>query len=248
MIPVFIGWDAREEEAADVCRFSLLRRASVPVHVQFLKQAALRQIGLYRRESQISAGQRVDRIDGRPFSTDFAFTRFLVPALCQYEGWALFVDADFLFLGDIAELLAQRDQRYAVMVCQQTHVPLESRKMDGCEQLPYERKNWSSLILFNCAHEATRRLTPGAVNGEPGSWLHSLRWLPDRLIGALPPQWNWIDGTTSGEPKAVHYTAGGPWFTGCEAVRFAGEWQWHRAEMQRQRPPELPAGHGVRAA
>src|SRR4029079_15310290 len=100
MIPVFIGWDPREAIAADVCRFSLLRRSSVPLHVQYLRQPALREIGLYRRERELRDGQGIDRIDGRPFSTEFAFTRFLVPALCQFEGWALFVDGDFLFLAD----------------------------------------------------------------------------------------------------------------------------------------------------
>ena len=235
MLPVFIGWDPREAVAAEVCRFSLLRRASVPLHVQFLKQVALREIGLYRREWDMRDGQMVDRIDGKPFSTEFSFTRFLVPALCQYDGWALFVDGDFLFLDDVAELLGRRDERFAVMVCKQAHQPTQTTKMDGCAQQSYPRKNWSSLILFNCGHEATRRLIPGAVNGEPGDWLHGLRWLPDRLIGDLPPAWNWIEGVTAGEPKAVHFTAGGPWFAGCEAVRFAGEWQWHRSEAERQR-------------
>jgi hypothetical protein len=234
MLPVFIGWDSREAVAADVCRFSLLRRASVPLHVRFLKQAPLREIGLYRRECDKRGGQMVDRIDGKPFSTEFSFTRFLVPALCQYDGWALFVDGDFLFLDDVAELFDRRDERFAVMVCKQAHDPVHATKMDGCVQQAYPRKNWSSLMLLNCSHEATRRLTPGAVNGEPGAWLHGLRWLPDRLIGELPPAWNWIEGVTRGEPKAVHFTAGGPWFAGCEAVRFAGEWQWHRAEADRQ--------------
>ena len=248
MIPVFIGWDPREAIAADVCRFSLLRRSSVPLHVQYLRQPALREIGLYRREWELRDGQRIDRIDGRPFSTEFAFTRFLVPALCQFEGWALFVDGDFLFLADVAELLALRDQHYAAMVCQQVHVPLAHAKMDGCAQHAYARKNWSSLMLLNCGHEATRRLTPGAVNAEPGAWLHGLRWLPDRLIGSLPPQWNWIDGVTPGEPKAVHYTAGGPWFAGHEAVRFAGEWCWHRNELARQRAGDAMPDALARAA
>jgi hypothetical protein len=119
------------------------------------------------------------------------------------------------------------------MVCQQTHAPAAGSKMDDCAQQAYPRKNWSSLMLINCGHEATRRLTPQAVNHEPGAWLHGLRWLPDRLIGSLPPQWNWIDGVTAGAPKAVHFTEGGPWFEGRGDVRFAELWLWHRDAAER---------------
>lgn len=233
-LPIHIGWDAREAIAADVCRFSLLRRSTIPLHVRYLKLDGLRNARLYSRESWQNGGQRFDVIDEKPFSTDFSFSRFLVPALCQYDGWALAVDCDFLFLADIAELFALRDDRYAVMVCKQDHQPIETTKMDNQIQTAYPRKNWSSLMLFNCAHEATRGLTPFDVNNRPGSYLHRLEWCPDEAIGALPPQWNFIDGTTAGEPKAVHYSAGGPWFDGYRDVRFAGEWFWTRDEMQRR--------------
>lgn len=232
-LPVMIGWDPREEAAADVCRYSLLRRSSIPLYVRFLKLETLRAAGLYSRESYQRDGQRYDVIDEKPFSTEFSFSRFLVPALCGYEGWACFMDCDFLWLADIAELYALRDDRYAVMVCQQNHQPTEAQKMDGCIQQAYPRKNWSSLMLFNAGHPSNRDLTPMDVNVRPGSWLHQFAWLKDEEIGALPPAFNWIAGTTSGEPKAIHYTHGGPWMAGHEAVRFAGEWCWHRDTMLR---------------
>jgi hypothetical protein len=84
--------------------------------------------------------------------------------------------------------------------------------MDGQLQQKYFRKNWSSFMLFNCGHPSTKLLTVDSVNNEPGSWLHAFGWCPDDELGSLKPQWNWIDGTTEGEPLAVHYTLGGPWF------------------------------------
>jgi hypothetical protein len=229
-LPVFIGFDPREEIAFDVCRFSLLRRASVPLHVQALHRAELQACGLYRRRVRYREdGHPVDAIDGRPFSTEFSFTRFLVPALCGYEGWALFVDCDFLFLADVAELCRHMDEDKAVMVCRQAHAPDERVKMDGCAQSRYRRKNWSSFMLLNCGHAAMRRLTVAAVNERPGSWLHGFEWLRDEEIGDLPHAWNWIAGTTAGAPKAVHYTAGGPWFPACTEVAFAREWRDEQA-------------------
>lgn len=222
---VLIGYDPREDEAYQVCRASLLRHSSVPLHVQGLHLPALREAGLYRRPWRMENGQRYDEIDGRPFSTDFSFSRFLVPALCQYEDWALFVDCDFLFMADVAELAAYMDPAKAVVVCQQRHEPAAGVKMDAQIQTRYRRKNWSSFMLFNNGHPATRRLTVDAVNREPGSWLHQFDWLRDAEIGDMPAQWNFIEGTTEGTPKAVHYTEGGPWMAGYEDVAYAREWK-----------------------
>lgn len=230
-LPVMIGYDPREHEAFEVCRASLLRRSTIPLHVRALRLPALVEAGLYRRPWRMEGGQRFDLIDGKPFSTDFSFSRFLVPALCQYEGWAVFVDCDFAFLADVAELLPFMDESKAVVVCKQAHVPPDAVKMDGQIQTRYRRKNWSSLMLMNCGHPATRRLTVEAVNNEPGSWLHQFDWLRDADIGAMPVEWNWIDGVTPGAPKAVHYTEGGPWFSTHKDVPYAREWMVERAAM-----------------
>lgn len=225
-LPVFIGYDQREHEAYNVCRYSLMRHSNIPLHVQSLNQKNLRWNKLYWREfSTTESGQKIDARDGKPFSTEFSFTRFLVPALCQYEGWAMFVDCDFLFVADVGELVSLLDPAKAVMVCQQTHEPKEAEKMDGQEQTRYQRKNWSSFMLFNCGHASVRNLTVDAVNNEPGSWLHQFQWLRDEEIGALPPQWNWIENVTEGEPKAIHYTLGGPWFEHYKNVAFADKWE-----------------------
>jgi hypothetical protein len=213
---VFVGWDSREDIAFQVCRSSLERQASRPVAVVPLKQAELRARGLYWRP--------VDPLA----STEFTYTRFLVPTLAGFAGWALFCDCDFLWLGDVAELFALADERYAVMCVQHDHRPPETSKMDGRVQTVYPRKNWSSLVLYNCGHPANRALTAEVVNREPGSFLHQFRWLSDALIGPVPKTWNWLEGwdakPAAAMPQVIHYTRGGPWFDNWRHVDYADLW------------------------
>lgn len=213
-VPVFIGYDSREDEAYQVCVASLERRAATPTHVVKLDGVAARLAGLYDRPFDIEDGQRIDGSDGKPFSTEFSFARFLVPSLSLYQGWALFCDCDFLFLDDISRLWALRDDSKAVMVVKHRHEPREAVKMDGCVQAAYTRKNWSSLVLWNCGHPANTRLRLFEVNRRTGSWLHGFRWLDDDQIGELPVEWNWLSGVSAPikNPSAVHFTLGGPWF------------------------------------
>ncbi len=213
---VFVGWDSREDIAYQVCRHSLHRNASIPVEITPLRQPALREQGLYWRPEDPLA------------STEFTYTRFLVPALCRYQGWALFCDCDFLWLGDIAELVALIDDRYAVMCVHHDHRPPEATKMDGKKQTVYPRKNWSSLVLYNCGHPANQALTPEVANTESGAFLHRFQWLEDDLIGAVGETWNWLEGwcakPADGPPKVVHYTRGGPWFVEWQDVDYADLW------------------------
>jgi hypothetical protein len=227
VLRVFIGYDGRNDDAYRVCRRSLVDRSSKAVHVTPLRIQALEHMGLYRRTWHTSDGQFVDDRDGRPFSTEFSFTRFLVPALCQWEGWALFCDGDFLWRADSAELFALADPTHALMVVKHNHAPEEARKMRGQLQTRYHRKNWSSLMLFNAGHPANRYLTPFRVNVAPGQWLHALSWLQDGEIGALPEAWNWLEGHSPPEvtPKAVHFTRGTPNMPGYGAVAHADEWR-----------------------
>lgn len=213
---VFVGWDSREDIAYQVCRHSLLRHATAPVAVTPLRQPDLRAAGLYERAADPLA------------ATEFTYTRFLVPHLAGYRGWALYCDCDFLWLADVAELVAMADERYGAMCVHHDHRPSETVKMDGRTQTLYPRKNWSSLILYNCAHPATRRLTPEVVNRETGAYLHRFQWLADAQIGALPETWNWLEGwnakPASGYPNAIHYTRGGPWFEKWRQVEYADLW------------------------
>lgn len=211
---IFIGYDKREDAAYQVCQSSIRRHASGPVEISPITIEEMRRRGLFTRGFEPLA------------STDFAFTRFLVPKLMEYEGWALFCDCDFLFRADVAELFAMADDRYAVMCVQHDQVPRETKKMDGKKQVAYPRKNWSSLVLWNCGHPANLKCDAELVNSETGAFLHRFGWLEDELIGALPLAWNYLSGYTSDwvVPKAVHYTLGGPWFEDYQHVPYAKEW------------------------
>lgn len=226
-LPFYIGWDAREDRAYRVAEASLRQHSTIPLTVTPLRLAALRQQGLYWRQAIVdNTGQRVDRHDGQPFSTDFAFSRFLVPQLQNYQGWAVFCDCDFLFRCDVADLLDYCANRYAVVVVKHQHQPLETSKMDNQVQTAYPRKNWSSFILWNCAHPAHQALTLHAVNTWSGRQLHSFSWVPDKAIGSLPVAWNWLEGSSDSHinPHAVHFTRGGPWFPDYQNVAYAAEW------------------------
>ena len=233
MLKVFVGWDPDEVAAYQVCVASLAGRSSLRLEVQPLLQPHLRALGLYWRPQERRGGQLWDSISGAPMATDFALTRFLVPHLAGYGGWALFCDCDFLWRADLAELLALADPRHAVMLVKHDHKPPEERKMDGRAQLPYRRKNWSSLVLWNCCHKANRALTPALVSAWPGRNLHGFAWLDDHLIGALPEAWNWLEGWSDPaiDPKAVHFTRGTPDMPGYQAVPYADDWRAVLAEV-----------------
>lgn len=212
---VFIGWDSRQEIAFEVCKASILERTSIPIEVHALKQQELRSLGLYWRELDPLA------------STEFTYTRFLVCELMNFEGWALFVDSDFLFTSDIAELVRMIDDKYALMCVQHNYHPKETIKMDNRVQTDYPRKNWSSLILWNCSHPSNRILNKDVVNREVGAFLHRFKWLEDSLIGDIPKEWNWLEGwypVTEEPPKAIHYTRGGPWYENWQHVDYANLW------------------------
>lgn len=210
---VFLGFDSREPVAYAVARHSILSRASVPVSVTPIELERNEQWGLLRRPRETLSGQMFDTISDAPMSTEFALSRFLTPFLAQ-KGWALFADSDTAALADIAELFALADDRYALMCVKHQHEPVPGVKMDGQRQTAYPRKNWSSVMLFNCEHPANYGLGLTMLNQRPGRDLHRFCWLFDEHIGALPPEWNWLVGVQPkpAAPKLAHFTLGGPWF------------------------------------
>lgn len=227
MFEVFIGFDGKEEAAFNVARASLMKHAKRPVRVRKLELGDLRVNGLYRRgATRDQEGHRIDTVDGLPFSTDFAFSRFLLPWL-TLERWVVFCDSDFLYRADINDLFSYRQERYALMCVKHDYRPTESRKMSGQVQSPYPRKNWTSFMMWNMGHPATKRLTLEDVNTRSGRWLHTLGWLRDEEIGELPEEWNWLEGASSLGiiPKAVHYTRGVPTHEGMHDAPFADEWR-----------------------
>lgn len=214
-LKIFVGYDSREDIAWQVCRHSILRHASRHVEVYPLKLAALRELGLYRRDADKA-------------STEFSLSRFLTPYLAANDGWSIFVDCDFLFTRDILEIVRQADRRKAVHVVQHDYVPANVIKMDGQQQATYPRKNWSSFMLFNGAHPDVKKLVPDVVNSQPPAFLHRLQWvMSDEDIGALPLEWNFLVGEYKRPerlPMAIHYTNGGPWFENCQDVDFGDLW------------------------
>jgi lipopolysaccharide biosynthesis glycosyltransferase len=223
---VFIGWDKREPIAYDVAKFSLERHASIAVQVIPIKLDELRERKLYWRSEDPLA------------TTDFTYSRFLTPALAGYHGWALFCDCDFLFLGDIKGLVEYTKTPKALYCVQHDYTPKDATKMDGKPQTVYPRKNWSSLMLFNCDHPSVKSLTPEVVNTQTGAYLHRMQWVKDEDIGSLPVTWNWLEGwnekPAQGTPNVVHFTRGGPWFPEWQNVDYGDLWRKERDMLPRK--------------
>jgi lipopolysaccharide biosynthesis glycosyltransferase len=215
MNKVFIGWDPREDIAYQVSEHSILFR-SPGADVVPLVQSDLRKVGLYTRP--------VDPLS----STEFTFTRYLIPAIMNYKGWALFLDCDIIFLEDTQKLFDLADDRYAIMCAKHEYEVKETIKMDNRVQTTYPRKNWSSVMLINCGHPSNRVLTPELVNSETGQYLHRFSWLKDDEIGEFSHEWNWLvsvyNEPKDGKPKAIHYTLGGPWFKDYRNCDYKTEW------------------------
>lgn len=228
---VYIGWDPRECDAFAVARRTAERHLSAFHHVNSLVLSDLRRRGLYSRPTSRHDGRLWDDISDAPMSTEFAISRFLVPSLAP-GGWALFMDADVMVRRNLGDLFALADPTKAVMVVKHDHRPERAVKMDGQAQQQYPRKNWSSVMLFNCDHPSNRALTTEMVNELPGRDLHRFCWLADDEIGALDPTWNWLVGYSEplADPAIVHFTEGVPSMPGHEDNPFADEW---RAELER---------------
>jgi hypothetical protein len=211
MISVFIGFDSRETVAFHVLSHSIHVHATAPVTIAPLARNQL--------------GTLLTRPRDPLQSTEFSFSRFLTPYLCGFHGWAIYLDCDMLFLDDVANLWALRDDRYAVMVVKHDYVPADTTKFLGAVQTRYARKNWSSVMLMNNAR--CRALTPAYVNAAPGLDLHQFKWLDDdALIGELPARWNHLVGESPHRPDVgnVHFTRGGPYFEEYRDCDYAAHW------------------------
>ena len=221
---VFVGYDSREDIAYQVCKHSIVSKQP-DAEVRPLVQKELRDSGWYRRP--------VDKLA----STEFTFTRFLVPELAGFQGWALFMDCDMILTTDIKELFDQADDQYAVMCVQHDYTVKEGTKMDGQKQTVYPRKNWSSVVLFNCGHPSNANLTQDFVN-EPelnGAYFHRFSWLKDEEIGKLDHTWNYLVGVYDDieTPKLIHYTEGGPWFENYRNCEFHQLWKNELFDMMK---------------
>ncbi len=225
-LPVYIGFDSREPIAYAVAAATLWRTSRIQAIP--LVEPELRERGLFKRPVRSVAARLFDVISGLYQSTEFALTRFLVPTMAP-SGWALFTDCDVVFLRDVNELLARADPSKAVMVVKHKHAPSAALKMGTQQQRAYERKNWSSVVLWNVAHPANRALTLDAVNTWHRDALHQFSWLNDNEIGELPTAWNWLVGETPkpADPAIAHFTLGGPFTPGWPGAEH--DEIWHEA-------------------
>ncbi|MHB1205284.1 MAG: hypothetical protein ACYCZX_06935 [Rhodospirillaceae bacterium] len=220
MMRIFIGYDPREAVAFNVLAHSINVRASEPVTIAPLMLSQLKKV-LWRERHPLQ-------------STDFSFSRFLVPLLSGYEGWSMFCDSDMLMLDDIAKLWTLRDDRYAVQVVKHDHKPADTVKFLEQPQRPYEKKNWSSVILFNNAK--CTALTADYVNTASGLELHQFKWLgDDSSIGEIPHRWNHLvdydPALPSEQVSLLHFTEGGPYFEAYKTCGYAGLWFAERDRM-----------------
>jgi len=234
----WIGFDPRETAAFAVAKYSARKRSNRMLPIRGLVLDQMRDCGLYRREIQERrgpAGTKIlwDPISNAPMSTQFAISRFLIPFLHK-DGWALFMDSDVLVIGNLMRLFAELDPSKALYCVKHKEMPdVSGVKMDGQLQVPYRRKLWSSVAIWNCAHPANRRLTLAMVNTLPGRELHRFCWLEDDDIGELDPAWNHlvdIDPAPEAGPMIAHYTLGTPDMEGRGTCSYAEEWFAELAE------------------
>jgi lipopolysaccharide biosynthesis glycosyltransferase len=210
VIPIFIGYDSKVKIAYHVLTESILKNSSTPVTVSPINLGNLKNI--YTRKQDPLA------------STEFSFSRFLVPHLMNYNGWAIFMDSDMVMLSDITELWNLRNEDYAIQVCKHDYTPSSKNKFLGNNQTIYAKKNWSSLMLMDCSKCKT--LTPEYVNTRSGLELHQFKWLDENLIGSIPLEWNWLVGEYPYKKDVhnVHFTEGGPYFKDYKNTEYAKEW------------------------
>ena len=210
MINVFIGFDEGEKVSYHILSESIRRQSSVPVSITPL---CLSNIPEFKRELQPNQ------------STEFAFSRFLVPYLSDYKGWSLFLDSDMMFRDDIKNLWDMIDKDKSIMCCKHDYIPKQNIKFRGAKNEKFEKKNWSSMMLFH--NIMCTKLTPEYVNTASGLELHQFKWLPnDFSIGKIPLEWNWLVGEYdyNENAKNVHFTLGGPYFKDYKDCDYADEW------------------------
>ena len=212
-IKIVVGFDQIEAIAYHVFCQSVLEKSSAPT--SFIPLAT-NTLNNYRDTHN----------DG---SNKFIYTRFLTPFLCEFNGWAIFADGDMVCNADITELWKLKDPTKAVQVVKHNYKTKKNVKYLGHKNEDYPRKNWSSLVLWNCGHPANKVLTPEFIQDKSGSFLHRFSWLADDQIGELPIEWNWLAIEYPDNPKAkiIHYTLGTPCFKDYSQSPMSEI--WHRA-------------------
>lgn len=213
-LPIFIGYDPRESIAFHVCVNSIIRHATKPVNIIPIA------LNLFQNYKETHT-------DG---SNQFIYTRFLVPHLMNWQGWAIFIDGDMILRDDITKLWDLIDHSKDVMVVKHDYKTKMKKKYLGSKNEDYPRKNWSSVMLWNCSSYPNRILTPEFIEKSTGSFLHRFSWIKDHRIGEIPKEWNWLPDEygVNLDAKLLHYTLGAPCFTEFADTPQADEWHHER--------------------
>jgi len=209
-VKIYIGFDQRESVAFHTFVQSLIDHASIPLDITPL---AVKTLKGYEEKHE-------DK------SNDFVYSRFLTPFLNDFKGWAIFVDGDMICQTDIKELLDLRDNSKALQVVKHDYKTKANQKYLGNINQDYPRKNWSSVILWNCAHPKHKLLTPDFIEKESGKYLHRFSWLEDSEIGELPKEWNWLatEYPNNEQANIIHYTLGTPCFKDYRNTEMSDIW------------------------
>ena len=210
IIKIVVGFDQRESVAYHTFIQSIIERTSLPVAFIPLAINSLK-------------GYKETHADK---SNDFIYSRFLTPYLNEFQGWAIFADGDMLCRQDIKELWDLRDESKALQVVKHNYQTQASHKYLGNINQNYPRKNWSSVILWNCKHPKHKILTPDFIEKQTGKFLHRFSWLDDNEIGDLPKEWNWlaIEYPENRDAKLIHFTLGTPCFKDYQDTSMADLW------------------------
>lgn len=232
---VFIGYDAREHVAFAVAKYSMARRSTIPLDIRPIANDLLPE-RLRRPIVTRPDGSRWCPISRAPVTTDHANARFAIPFLVNAEDsdWVLFTDGDVLCLGDLREVIEAADSKYAVQVVKHHMSEVPATKKESDPQVPYPRKNWSSVTLWNLRHPGTRSFREEYCRWWPGRALHAFEWLDDDAIGPLPPEWNVLIGIQPTHPgvRLMHYTLGGPWLQGRQRFDLYADRLWQEEHDQ----------------
>ena len=211
IIDIVVGYDEKEAVAYHAFTQSVIERSSIPIRFLPLNIKSLE-------------GYTEVHKDG---SNNFIYTRFLVPHLMNFKGWAIYADGDMVCLEDIRKLWDLKDNKYAVQVVKHDYKTKVKNKYWGNKNEDYPRKNWSSLILWNCGHPSHKVLTPEFIKEQPGSFLHRFTWVKDSEIGELDKEWNWLamEYEEKKDVNLIHYTIGTPCFKEYENSSLAYFWK-----------------------
>ena len=211
LLNIFVGFDQREAIAYHTFVQSIIEKSSIPLSITPLAENNLDQ---YSEK----------HTDG---TNKFTYSRFLVPYLMDFKGWAVFVDGDMVCLSDLKELKQYFNPKIAVCVVKHNYKTKYKTKYFGQKNEDYPRKNWSSVIIWNCEHSKNKILTPTLIGQKEGSYLHRFKWLDDKEIGSLPKSWNWLalEYEEKNDLDLIHYTLGTPCFKKYSKKPLSKFWQ-----------------------